>query len=86
MRTTIDIEDRLLRRLRNQARSEGVAFKEMVNRVIERGLKEPKQVKAKPYRCPSFAMGMPLRPIDKALAIADALEDDERAWKLGQRK
>jgi hypothetical protein len=31
-------------------------------------------------------MGVPLRPIDKALAIADALEDDERAWKLAQRK
>jgi hypothetical protein len=86
MRTTVDIEERLLRRLRDEARAAGVPFKEMVNRAIERGLKEPKSVKAKPYRCPSFAMGIPLRPIDKALAIADALEDDERAWKLAQRK
>ena len=86
MRTTLDIDERLLRHLRDQAHAEGIPFKEMVNRVIERGLKQRRQVKSAPYRCPTFALGMPLRPMDKALAIADALEDDERAWKLAQRK
>jgi hypothetical protein len=78
MRTTIDIDERLLRHLRDRAHAEGIPFKEMVNRVIERGLKHLRQGKSLPYQCPTFAMGVPLRPIDKALATADELGDEER--------
>lgn len=86
MRTTLDIDEFLLRRLRDEAHERGVSFKEMVNRTIQRGLEEPPTVRRKPYRCPTFSMGKPLRSLDKALALADALEEDERSWKLTQRK
>jgi hypothetical protein len=87
MRTTLDIDEPLLRRLRDHAHAEGIPFKEMVNRVIARGLDQRgRTARSAPYRCPTFALGIPFRPIDKALAIADALEDDERASKLAQRK
>ena len=35
------------------------------------------------YRCPTYVMGMPTRTfdLDKALAIAGALEDEETARK-----
>jgi hypothetical protein len=86
MRTTLDIDEDLLRRLRDRAHAEGVPLKEMANRVIRRGLDQPRPPARVPYECPTFSMGAPLRPIDKALALADALEEDERAWKLAQRK
>ena len=86
MRTTLDIDEYLLQRLRAEAHTRGVPLKEMVNRVIQRGLSEHPVAERAPYRCPTFSMGAPLRPIDKALALADALEEDERAWKLAQRR
>ena len=86
MRTTLDIDEYLLRRLRAEAQAQGMPLKELVNRVIQRGLSEHPAEERAPYRCPTFAMGAPLRPIDKALAVADALEEDERALKLAQRR
>jgi hypothetical protein len=86
MRTTLDIDEHLLRRLREEAHARGVPLKELVNRVIQRGLDERPAERREPYQCPTFSMGAPLRPMDKALALADALEEDERASKLAQRK
>jgi hypothetical protein len=86
MRTTLDIDDLLLRRLRDEAHARGVSFKEILDRVIRRGLQQPSAKKPAQYICPTFSMGEPLRSVDKALAVADALDDDERGWKLAQRK
>lgn len=86
MRTTVDIERHLLKRLRAEAHRRGMAFKELLNRVLDRGLEERPADGTTPYRCPTFAMGAPLRPLDKALALADALEDDEIARELTLRK
>lgn len=86
MRTTIDIDDYLLRQLRQKAHDEGLPLKEVLNRVIHRGLEQPRPKARQPYRCPTFSMGAPLRPLDKALALADALEDEERARKLRMRR
>ena len=38
MRTTIDLDDALLERVRDAARREGVPFKALLHRVILRGL------------------------------------------------
>lgn len=86
MRTTLDIDEHLLRKLRAEARARDISLKELVNQVIRRGLEERPAEPREPYRCPTFSMGVPLRSIDKALALADALEEDERSWKLAQRK
>jgi hypothetical protein len=86
MRTTVDIDPHLLRRLRTEAQRRGIAFKELLNRVLHRGLEERPVGAARPYRCPTFAMGAPQRPLDKALAVADALGDEEIARELTLRK
>ncbi|MBI3982902.1 MAG: DUF2191 domain-containing protein [Gemmatimonadetes bacterium] len=86
MRTTVDIEGHLVKRLRAEAHRQGVSFKEFLHRVLRRGLEERRSDAPGPYRCPTFAMGQPLRPLDKALAIADSLEDEEIASKLALRK
>lgn len=86
MRTTVDIESHLLKRIRAEAHRRGVSFKDFLNRALHRGLEERPPDGTKPYRCPAFAMGTPLRPLDKALALADALEDEEIARELTLRK
>jgi hypothetical protein len=88
MRTTIDIEAQLLKRLRAEAHRRGVSFKELLSGVIRRGLDERVPVKTTPYHCPTFAMGVPVESFnpDKALALAAALEDQEIARELTLRK
>jgi hypothetical protein len=86
MRTTIDIEHELLRRLRAEAHRHGLPLKDVVNRALRRGLADGAAAKAPPYRAPTFAMGAPLRPLDKALALADALEAEQIARELASRK
>lgn len=63
-----------------------MSFKEYLNGLLHRALNEPRGRQAEPYRCPAFAMGAPLRPLDKALSLADRLEDDEVARELLLRK
>lgn len=86
MRTTVNIDSHLLKRLRAEAHRQGVSLKEFLNRVLQRGLEERPAGAATPYRCPTFAMGAPLRPLDKALALADSLEDDEIGREMTLRK
>ena len=86
MRTTVDLDPYLLDRLRDEAHRRGVAFKEFLNAVIRRGLERPPAGRPKPYHSPAHSMGAPLRPLDKALALADALEDSEIARELALRK
>lgn len=88
MRTTVDIDDDLLKRLRQEAHQHGVRFKHMLNRVLRRGLNEPSATPAERFECPSFALGEPAPSInlDKALRVADSLEDEEVARELERRK
>lgn len=85
MRTTVDIDDDLLQRLRDEAHRTRVPFKALLNQVLRRGIETPARRKA-PCRTPTFDMGEPARPIEKALALADALEEEEIARKLSLRK
>jgi hypothetical protein len=86
MRTTIDLDTDLLKRLRDAAHREGVSFKALLHRVLRRGLTMHAPAHPTPYAVPTVPMGAPLRPLDKALALADALEAEEIARELGQRK
>ncbi|HEY5218719.1 MAG TPA: hypothetical protein VIJ16_02865 [Gemmatimonadaceae bacterium] len=86
MRTTIDLDPHLLKRLRDEAHRRGVPFKDLLNGVVRRGLEERPRQPAKTYRCPAFSMGAPTHSLDKALAIADAMEADEVARELMLRK
>lgn len=87
MRTTVDIDSHLLRRLRAEAHRRGIAFKDLLHGIIRRGLEERPAATGR-YRARTFAMGMPTQPIslDKALTLAATLEDDEIARELALRK
>jgi hypothetical protein len=86
MRTTVDIEPGLLRRLRAEAERRGLSFRALLNRVLHRGLEPPPSPGTTTYRCPTFAMGTPAHGLDKALALADALADEETVRELARRK
>jgi hypothetical protein len=87
VRTTLTIDDDLMRELKETAHREGLSFKQMVNRALRRGLRALEEpARRKRYRCPVFSMGVPRAELDKALALADALEDQEIMRKLDLRK
>lgn len=87
MRTTVDIEAGLLKRLRIAARRKGVTVKEYLAVVLERGLEEQPAKRGR-FRLPTFSMGRP-RPsinLDKSLRLAADMEDEETARELTLRK
>lgn len=84
MRTTLTIDDALLRQLRQKALDTGKPFKQVVNDTLRAGLSQAASPPREPYRCPSFSMGQPRWPVnlDKALALAAELEDEEIVAKM----
>lgn len=89
MRTTLTIDDDLMRQLKEIAHRQGLPLKQVVNRALRFSLEHfENQRPRQPYRCPTFSMGSPAAhlDLDKALAIAAVLEDEEVARKLELRK
>ncbi|MGM0575327.1 MAG: DUF2191 domain-containing protein [Myxococcota bacterium] len=88
MRTTLTVDDTVMRELRELAHRSGVPLKQVVNQALVRGLdalREPAE--AEPYETPTYSMGEARVPnLDKALALAATLEDEEIARKLTARK
>lgn len=87
MRTTINIEDRLLGRLKTEAKKAGVSLTQLANQALELGLQKisPSPSKeSRPLR--TFALGEPRFDIDKALSLAGTLEDEAVVHKLDLRK
>jgi len=70
MRTTVRIDDDLLRDLKQQAQREGTSLAKLLNRVLRRGMSAlSRQTKpVRPYREKTFRMGRPKVDLDKALA------------------
>jgi len=86
MRTTIDLDESLLTRLRDEAHREGVPFKALLHRVILRGL-EPNAGRKEPaYKVPSIPLGQVREGVNlvKALQLAAALEDEEILRKMAE--
>lgn len=88
MRTTVDIDAALLKRLRVEARKRGVTVKELLATALRRGLDAAPEGAASPFHAITFHLGavFPGVDIDKAMSIAHALDADEVARKLGMRK
>ncbi len=89
MRTTVDIDAEVLNSLRHEAHRRGVPFKHLLNSALRRGLSEAAGApRRRRYRCPRFQLGAPQVGVnlDKALALAAALEDSEVAFELDRRK
>lgn len=88
MRTTVRVDDELLEQLKAQARRENLSLTRLLNRTLRAGMQAARaspQNRA-PYRERVYAMGAPRIDLDKALAVASALEDDEIVRRLAQRK
>ena len=79
MRTTIRIEDELLERLKEQALRENVSLTKLVSRTLRAGMQPATRLcSSRPqYREKTYSMGAPRLDLDKALALAAALEDEE---------
>ena len=87
MRTTVAIDPELQTRVKDLARERGISFREALNDVLRRGLGHGSQPPPQRYEVPARPLG--LRPgidLDKALALAAELEDDEIVRKLELRK
>lgn len=89
VRTTLTLDDDLAAILKEQAARTGRPFKETVNAILRRGLEAgvapPPERR---YRLEPSGLGRAAGDIDldKALRLADALEDAEIARKLELRK
>lgn len=88
MRTTLTIDDDLIRELRQKANETGSSFKEIVNKVLRSGLKDLEKPKpSKPYKCKTYSLGYPPKAdLDRALDLAEHLESEEIYRKLSLRK
>ena len=89
MRTTLTLDDDIALALKETAHQKGRSFKAMVNEVLRAGLANlSAPPRAKPYRLKPASLGgvEPGIDLDKALRLADALEDEGIARKLELRK
>ena len=89
MRTTLTIEDGIAAQLREIAHRSGRSFKAVVNEALRAGIANNRiATRCKPYRLEPVALGAVVGPYDpdKALQLADRLEDEEIARKLQLRK
>ena len=88
MRSTVRIDDDLMTTIKTRAREESVSMTRMLNRLVRLGLEAlSREVdKPKPYREKTFRMGQPRVNLDKALALAASLEDEETLRKISLRK
>lgn len=86
MRTTVTLDPDVDARLRSLARSRGVALRVVINDTLRAGMTGHRDAGV-PYRLPSRSLGVrPGVDLDKALALAAELEDEEIGRKLDVRK
>jgi hypothetical protein len=79
MRTTVTLEPDTEDAVRRLMRERGLTFKQAVNEAIRAGISRPKP---RTVRFPTYRMGKPLIPLDKALQLAGELEDEELIRKM----
>ena len=87
MRTTVTLDPDVERMLRTAVRERGVPFKEALNQAIRAGLSAGAKRPQRRFVQRTFALGAEQNfRWEKALAAADAIEDEELARKLSIRK
>ena len=88
MRSTVRIDDDLMTALRAHARAEGLSLTRMLNRLLRAGLAASVRSRSERerYEEATVRMGRPRFGLDKALALASDLEDEEIIRKTALRK
>jgi hypothetical protein len=87
VRTTVTLEPDVERLIRDSMRERGISFKDALNEAIRIGLVRGKRPRTRKFIQKSFHLGQGQEfRWDKALAIAEAMEDEELSRKLALRK
>lgn len=87
MRTTVTLDPDVERLIRDAMKERAISFKEALNDAARTGLCRKALKRARKFVQKSFGMGEPQQfRWDKALAAADAIEDEELSRKLTLRK
>jgi hypothetical protein len=87
MRTTVTLDPDVEKMLQNAIRERRVSFKQALNEAIRAGLTRGRKTRTASFVQKSYHLGpVPDFRWDKALAIADAIEDEEITRKLALRK
>jgi hypothetical protein len=89
MRTTITLDEDVFDRLKEVAHQAGIPFKQVVNETLRRGIAvDDVPPRKRRYRVNPSSLGgvLPGRNLDRALRLADSLEDEAIASKLEARK
>lgn len=84
VRTTLAIDEDVRLLLERRMHERGVSFKEAVNGALRDGLVEGGEPTK--YQTPTFDLGEPLVPLEKALRLAGELEDEELLRRMAVRK
>ena len=86
MRTTVTLDQDVERSIRDMMRERGISFKEALNEAARMGLCGKPSNRAPKFVQKTFRMGAGHEfRWDKALAVADAIEDEELDRKLALR-
>ncbi|MBS1861385.1 MAG: antitoxin [Actinobacteria bacterium] len=86
MRTTVTLDPDVAARLRRLMEEGDLSFKEALNATVRAGLDAPAR-EGTPYRLPTRELrARPGIELDRALALAGELEDEESSRKLELRK
>ncbi|MBA3297263.1 MAG: DUF2191 domain-containing protein [Acidobacteria bacterium] len=88
MRTTLTLEKDVAVALHEEARRSGRPMKRIVNDTLRAGLAARRAPSGRRYRVTPVSLGgvVPGVNLDRALRLAEALEDDAIARKLEMRK
>lgn len=88
MRTTLTLESDVARELKEETRRSGRTFKRVVNDALRAGLAARRLKPARRYRLNPVSLGgvLPGIDLDRALRLAEVLEDEAVARKLELRK
>ena len=87
MRTTVTLDPDVERLIRGAMQERGASFKETLNRAIRDGLQTKRGVRTRKFVQRTFDMGAVQNfRWDKALAVAEAMEDEEIIRKLSASK
>jgi hypothetical protein len=81
MRTTVRIDDDLLRQIKDRAHREQTSMTKLLNEALRRGLNQPAKPR-KPFVQKTYDLGEPKMDLTKALSLAFEMEDEETIRKM----
>lgn len=85
MRTTITLDSDVAVQIRKLMEERKLSFKEAVNGALRAGLSK-KTERGRKFVQKTYSMGEPIVNLDKAIALAAALEDEEMVRKMALGK